>query len=421
MEIDCKLTKLFHLNQSTEQPWHTIYIGLYVSFTIASFTCNALLLMSLYLQSKTRRPRGTTNNNTEKTRDILVAHLAAFDLLLSITMPFTALDALSKYWPLGSDTEMICRLVKSIPSVAVYSSSMIIVTIAVNCCHTIICHSGQQLKPRHLKYITPTIVVIAIVMSSPIFYYAKLYFIVDPVPYNESTTSHDIGNTTFEVTTSLHLTKLAVEDNHGNESFLVFPTSPMNGINETINDTIDMGSPECTEEEKFEDEDWFNVVYCIEDWPFEEGPTKDSPMDRVYYSLFSLFFQLIIPGIIISVSYFLIYQRLRRQSITRERMMSENRSSERLEREHQRSKRRNKMLAIMSLIFLISWLPLSIIGVLLDSKPDILGNDIELVTIVFMTCHLIGMSSAFANPIIYGYSNKNIRRGNYMRNLFLVS
>ena len=60
-----------------------------------------------------------------------------------------------------------------------------------------------------------------------------------------------------------------------------------------------------------------------------------------------------------------------------------------------------------------SWLPLSIIGVLLDAKPDILGNDIEVVNIVFMTCHLLGMSSAFVNPIIYGYTNKQIRIGNY--------
>ena len=70
-------------------------------------------------------------------------------------------------------------------------------------------------------------------------------------------------------------------------------------------------------------------------------------------------------------------------------------------------------MAIMSLIFLMAWLPLSIIGVLLDSQPDILGIDHELVAIVFMTCHLIGMSSAFANPIIYGYCNKNIRKGKY--------
>ena len=409
--MDCKVMKLFRLNQSTEQPWHSIYIGLYVCFTIASFSCNALLLLSLYLQSKTRRPGGTTNTNTEKTRDILVAHLAAFDLLLSITMPFTALDALSKYWPLGPDTEITCRLVKSIPSVAVYSSSMIIVTIAMNCCHQILCHSRQQLKPQHLAYITPAIVMIAVLMSSPIFYYAKLYYIIDPVAFNESTTSHDIGNTTYEVTTSLHLANIPMEQDTRNESFLGIPTLPMNGFNDIINTTIKPFSSECDEDEIFEDRDWFDVIYCVEDWPFETGPTEASPMDRVYYSLFSLIFQLIIPGVVITVSYFLIYRKLRQQSRNRARMMNENRNAERMERERQRSKRRNKMLAIMSLIFLISWLPLSIIGVLLDSRPDILGTDIELVTIVFMSCHLIGMSSAFANPIIYGYSNKNIRKG----------
>ena len=418
MEIDCKLTRLFHLNHSTEQPWHSIYISLYACFTIASFSSNAFLLLSLYLQSKTRRPSGTTNTDTEKTSDILVAHLASFDLLLSITMPFTALDALSKYWPLGPDTVIICRLVKSIPSVAVYSSSMIIVTIAINCCHQILCHSRQQLKPRHLKYITPIVVIIAIVMSSPIFYYAKLYYIIDLIPFTKSTASHDIRSTSNEVTTSLHLAKFPMERKEDNESYPVISTSSMDEIRDFMNDTIEDTSLECNEDEKFDDEDWFHVLYCIEDWPFDEGPSEASPLDRVYYSLFSLIFQFIIPGIVISVSYFLIYQKLRHQSHSRQRLMSENRNTERIERENQRSKRRNKRMAIMSLIFLISWLPLSIIGVLLDSQPDILGADHELVTIVFLTCHLIGMSSAFANPIIYGYSNKNIRKGNYHSSFF---
>ena len=97
--------------------------------------------------------------------------------------------------------------------------------------------------------------------------------------------------------------------------------------------------------------------------------------------------------------------------MTRQQMLNQSGNTERLEREHNRTKRRNKLMAIISSIFLISWLPLSIVGNLLDAHPRILGDDIEVVTIVFMTCHLVGMSSAFANPIIYGYTNKHIRKG----------
>ena len=152
------------------------------------------------------------------------------------------------------------------------------------------------------------------------------------------------------------------------------------------------------------------VVYCIEDWPFDGG-SELNPMDRLYYSLFSLFFQLIIPCLFISISYLLIYLKLYKQSRARERMLNRTGNTERMEREHNRTKRRNKLMAIISSIFLISWLPLSIVGNLLDAHPRILGDDIEVVTIVFMTCHLVGMSSAFANPIIYGYTNKHIRKG----------
>ena len=94
--------RLFHLNQSTEQPWHEIYIFLYVIFTLASFSANSLLLLALYSHNlkRNRISNSAPSRNarsSEKTRDILVAHLAVFDLLLSITMPFTAMDALSKY------------------------------------------------------------------------------------------------------------------------------------------------------------------------------------------------------------------------------------------------------------------------------------------------------------------------------------
>ena len=421
VEIDPKLVRLFHLNHSTEEPWHTIYVCLYVSFTLASFTSNALLLLALYLNNKKRRGGFTNSTRTligqrrcsDNTRIFLVVHLAIFDLFISFTMPFTALDALSKYWPLGQETEIICRLVKSIPSIAVYSSSMIVVTIAIHCCRQIICHSSRQLLTTDLRYITPAILLISVLMSSPIFYYAKLYYIIVPIPRNDhSSITLDIENEneTLHMYPSFNLSTFPITEalNGSNDfpSLIANLTSTIAKLNET---TSEFNEPELLAKEYL-----LHVMYCIEDWPFYSGREDQGyHMDRLYYSLFSLLFQLIIPGVVISVSYFLIYRKLRNQSISREQIMGENRNAERIEREHARYKRRNKMLATMALLFLTSWLPLSIIGILLDSKPDILGKDIEVVTIVFMTCHLIGMASTFVNPIIYGYSNKNIRRGNF--------
>ena len=66
----------------------------------------------------------------------------------------------------------------------------------------------------------------------------------------------------------------------------------------------------------------------------------------------------------------------------------------------------------MSLVYLISWLPLGILGTLSDANIYIFGNDTETTSIIFMSCHLIGMASAFVNPIIYGFRDKYVREGN---------
>ena len=87
---------------------------------------------------------------------------------------------------------------------------------------------------------------------------------------------------------------------------------------------------------------------------------------------------------------------------------------EKVQRETRRCNRRNKQIAIISLVYLLSWLPLGLINVILDSNPDVLGKDMSKVTMVVLTCHLIGMCSAIANPVIYGYTSKHIRQGTYI-------
>ena len=279
--------RLFHLNQSTEQPWHEIYIFLYVIFTLASFSANSLLLLALYSHNlkRNRISNSAPSRNarsSEKTRDILVAHLAVFDLLLSITMPFTAMDALSKYWPLGSDTEMICRLIKSIPSAAVYSSSMVIVTIAINCCRMVLFPSNSQLSPSSLKYITPSIVFTAVFMSSPIFYYSKLYFIVEPTPFNDSSPVLTLLNSTKILDNETHILAIP-SDSFDDESYISGISintsnnflSPLNysgnyvdisefNFSDVYVDSVEKDSAKCNEDEVFTDDDWMKVLFFID-------------------------------------------------------------------------------------------------------------------------------------------------------------
>ena len=76
------------------------------------------------------------------------------------------------------------------------------------------------------------------------------------------------------------------------------------------------------------------------------------------------------------------------------------------------------MLLTISLVYLFTWLPLGIFGALADANVEVFINNPDTTTIIFMLCHLIGMSSSCANPIIYGFRNKHLRNGKLIFLLF---
>merc|ERR1712150_105508 len=87
-----------------------------------------------------------------------------------------------------------------------------------------------------------------------------------------------------------------------------------------------------------------------------------------------------------------------------------NQSSEETRRSnHQRERRTNRMLITISMVFCFCWLPLNLIGALMDADPYLFGSATDTMNIIFMTCHIIGMCSACINPVIYGFCNETIR------------
>ena len=407
MTIDCDLKRLYQLNHSTHDPWHWIFIGFYVLFTSSSFLCNTLLLLALYCHDKKRRlnkNRLTGQNYLsirkpkpgELTRDLLISHLAILDLVLSCTMPLSALDGLSKFWPLGANTELLCRVTKSVPSFVVFSSSMIIIVISVNCFRQIICPHKTQVSAANLLYFTPVIITIAILMSTPQFYYTKLFPTYDNlINHTENVVTTRSINNVFPTEIAPTLPPFTISQSQASNLSHLF-------INEEHeeNDTH-----EC---EDLDEDGWLHVTFCIEDWPF--GKEHLDPISRLYYSSFCFTTQLLIPFLIISISYFSIYRRLQKQSINRQRMLS-SRNGEKLRRDNIRCKRRNIQMGVISLVYLVSWFPLGIISILLDAIPDIFGTNTAHISMLFLSCHLLGMSSASANPVIYGYTNKHVRKG----------
>eukprot|EP00094_Tigriopus_californicus_P006678 TCALIF_06430-PA protein Name:"Similar to NPFR Neuropeptide F receptor (Drosophila melanogaster)" AED:0.14 eAED:0.17 QI:0/0.4/0.33/0.83/1/1/6/0/394 len=113
---------------------------------------------------------------------------------------------------------------------------------------------------------------------------------------------------------------------------------------------------------------------------------------RHMYSIFSLVFQFILPFSVISCSYYLIYRYLQKNRLIRKDKI----------RDREKARRTNAMLFRVSMVFCICWLPLNVLVLVIDGT-DLFKDNHELMLCAFMSCHLIGMSSACFNPMLYGY------------------
>ncbi|ROT68912.1 neuropeptide F receptor [Penaeus vannamei] len=142
--------------------------------------------------------------------------------------------------------------------------------------------------------------------------------------------------------------------------------------------------------------DLYSVNFCFEDWPMEHG--------RGYYSVFVIVVQYCLPIVTVSVSYAMICRKLRFRLEN-----SSVRNSKKTEREDKRMKKTNTLLISIALIFCLSWLPLNLYNLIVDFYNPF-GDDMEKLLIVYAVCHMMGMSSACSNPLMYGWLNDNFRK-----------
>ncbi|KAF0306734.1 Neuropeptide F receptor [Amphibalanus amphitrite] len=139
------------------------------------------------------------------------------------------------------------------------------------------------------------------------------------------------------------------------------------------------------------------IDYCIEDWSLERG--------RAYYSLFSILCQYVVPIITVSIAYAGITRKLR----FRMSSMASRTASVRDGRE-QRTRRTNTLLIAISLIYAVSWIPLNVCNLVYDLLAVRDSSAVESIRVVYAVCHMVGMSSACSNPILYGWLNDNFRK-----------
>lgn len=143
-----------------------------------------------------------------------------------------------------------------------------------------------------------------------------------------------------------------------------------------------------------------SIAYCLEDWSVKHG--------RAYYSIFVLVIQYVLPIIIVSVAYTRICKKLQYRYVSTTVVKKDNELSRRKSREDRRRKT-NSLLIAIALVYCISWLPLDICNVIFDfSNP--FGEDYHTTMVVYAVCHMMGMSSACSNPLLYGWLNDNFRK-----------
>nr|XP_055063244.1 neuropeptide FF receptor 1 like 1 [Misgurnus anguillicaudatus] len=139
-----------------------------------------------------------------------------------------------------------------------------------------------------------------------------------------------------------------------------------------------------------QDNQIYPVFVCFEDWPKEE-------MRRVYTTVIFIYVYLAPLGLL-SIMYGCIATKL----------------SKNLRKNRSRSRKRIKvikMLIIVTVLFMVSWLPLWTLMLLTDYQ-DLDRSQIDfLSSYLFPAAHWLAFFNSGINPIIYGFFNVNFRRG----------
>ncbi|XP_070849124.1 neuropeptide Y receptor Y2, like [Chaetodon trifascialis] len=139
-----------------------------------------------------------------------------------------------------------------------------------------------------------------------------------------------------------------------------------------------------------------SIQVCTEKWP---GKNTDGTV----YSISMLILQYFLPLSIISFAYARIWSKLRGHVSPADSVAGSSAGSER----HRRRRKTTKMLVTMVVVFAVSWLPFHAFQLATDIDSTVLDmRDYRLLYTVF---HVVAMCSTFANPLLYGWMNRNYR------------
>ncbi|XP_038255639.1 neuropeptide FF receptor 2 [Dermochelys coriacea] len=141
------------------------------------------------------------------------------------------------------------------------------------------------------------------------------------------------------------------------------------------------------------------IYWCREDWPNQE-------MRKIYTTV--LFTNIYLAPLSLIV---IMYARI---GITLFNKATPVRGKQSQEQRHSVSKKKQKvikMLIIVALLFILSWLPLWTLMMLSD-YANLTAVQLQIINIyIYPFAHWLAFFNSSINPIIYGFFNENFRRG----------
>ncbi|XP_067125781.1 prolactin-releasing peptide receptor-like [Centruroides vittatus] len=136
--------------------------------------------------------------------------------------------------------------------------------------------------------------------------------------------------------------------------------------------------------------------YCDEVW--------NSESNRRAFGFSTSILQFVVPFIIITFCYMRVCGKLRRRA----KFKPGAKSQKKEEMERERTRRTNRMLIAMVVIFGASWLPINMYNLIVDFY--IPASNWKYLSAFFFLSHAAAMSSTCYNPFLYAWLNENFRK-----------
>ncbi|XP_015789549.1 neuropeptide F receptor-like isoform X2 [Tetranychus urticae] len=145
-------------NRAIDDTSFTYLMIAYIILIILGATGNGLVCMVVIRKPSMRTPR-----------NVFIINLAISDLLLCLfTMPFSLVEIVLKFWPLGEAT---CKLVAGLQATSIFVSTISITAIALDRYKVIVNPNCEPCHPINTFITLSAIWITALALSAPLFIY----------------------------------------------------------------------------------------------------------------------------------------------------------------------------------------------------------------------------------------------------------